>query len=302
MSGNGSFETHISVCLPVHNRGKTLARALESVTEQTKSPFEVIICDFSSTDDSREIIDNWISENDSRLKINYYQFDFAPNGADDWNKTIAFASGKYISILEGDDVFDSEHLAAAHFAFQTSPEIGLVIFPAINEKGFKSWSESGLIAGNIMLEHFGGFRLLAAPSQAIFCRLNGSNVPFSYNDSVYQYAPEMDLYLRIMKSGKSAFIIDSAPVYRGIGNRKRVSRLYYMDHFHYLERFVMMGHLSKFSAVKTLSKLSLTLHMRAIIRLIDGSHLGSLSDLFILSLESIYSLSRMVSSPIDGKE
>ena len=49
----------ISVIIPTYNRKKTLARAIQSVINQSLSPFEILIIDDGSNDGTEE----WVKEN-----------------------------------------------------------------------------------------------------------------------------------------------------------------------------------------------------------------------------------------------
>lgn len=62
----------ISVIIPVYNSQKTIIKSLESITNQLGSyNFEIIIINDGSTDASEDLINNFISENESLL-IKYY--------------------------------------------------------------------------------------------------------------------------------------------------------------------------------------------------------------------------------------
>lgn len=293
MANDKKLKKTISVCLPVFNREDTIARALASVIDQNYLPTEVIVCDFASTDNSAEIIEKWILENKTKIKIIYQQFDYAPQGVDDWNKTIQLASGDLISILEGDDIFPVDYLEKAMEVFQSSPTVGLTIFPSFNGKERKNWSYSGKKSAEEMLGHFTDLQLIAAPSQAVFSRLDNHHRRFLYNDTDYQYAPEMELYFRIMMTGREAFILNNPPVYRQRGNRKRILPLYYMDHFNFLEMLAKRGEVNLFRVLRTFSKLTLTLYARIIVRFVDGSQLGYTSDLASLTIRSLSFLIRL---------
>ena len=58
----------ISIIIPVYNSQKTIIKSLESITNQLGSyNFEIIIINDGSTDASEDLINNFISENESLL-------------------------------------------------------------------------------------------------------------------------------------------------------------------------------------------------------------------------------------------
>jgi len=93
-----------SVVIPLFNKEKYIIKTLNSVFQQTFSDFEIIIVDDGSTDRSITII-NEIE--DERLKINYQKNQGASAAR---NKGIKLAKGRYIALLDADDIWLENHL------------------------------------------------------------------------------------------------------------------------------------------------------------------------------------------------
>jgi glycosyltransferase involved in cell wall biosynthesis len=112
----------VSVLIANYNYAKYIGKALENMLCQTYPHFEVIICDDGSTDDSREIIEQYASR-DSRIK-----FVFKENGgvASALNTAYLQSSGQIICLLDADDTYLPEKLQRVVKAFTTNPEVGFV--------------------------------------------------------------------------------------------------------------------------------------------------------------------------------
>ena len=97
----------ISVIMPVYNREKYIGEAIESVLSQTYKNWELIIIDDGSTDTTYKIISEYANK-DSRIKIfkNNINLGISPSR----NKGLMFAKGKYIGILDSDDIILPETL------------------------------------------------------------------------------------------------------------------------------------------------------------------------------------------------
>ena len=82
----------ISVIIPVYNVYDYLEKCLNSLVKQTDKNFEVIIVNDGSTDNSQEIIDKFVLEND-----NMYSFKKENGGqASARNFGLQKATGEYI--------------------------------------------------------------------------------------------------------------------------------------------------------------------------------------------------------------
>ena len=100
----------ISVIMPLYNAAKYLEECLDSVLKQTLSQFELICINDASTDATLDILRDF-QNRDSRIKILINEKRLG--AAYSRNKGLKEAKGKYLSFLDGDDIFDEEMLATA---------------------------------------------------------------------------------------------------------------------------------------------------------------------------------------------
>ncbi len=96
----------ISIVIPSYNAKKFIAETIDSVINQSYTNWELIIIDDGSTDNSKLII-NEFCKADNRIKY-YYQNNSGVSVAR--NNGIRKAKGKYIALLDADDVFEKENL------------------------------------------------------------------------------------------------------------------------------------------------------------------------------------------------
>lgn len=96
----------VSVIMPAYNASYYIQQAIESVTAQTCSDWELIIVDDGSTDGTASIIANNVKQ-DSRIR-SFYQENGRQGKAR--NLGIAHAEGEYIAFLDADDLWMPEKL------------------------------------------------------------------------------------------------------------------------------------------------------------------------------------------------
>ncbi|MCK5417713.1 MAG: glycosyltransferase, partial [Desulfobacterales bacterium] len=100
-------EALVSVIVPTFNRPHMLKEALGSILSQTYRDFEIIVVNDGGTDVS-ELIQNF---QDPRIK--YFQQKRTTGPAAARNTGIKNAAGRYIALLDDDDIFYPEHLETA---------------------------------------------------------------------------------------------------------------------------------------------------------------------------------------------
>ncbi|MEP6803975.1 MAG: glycosyltransferase family 2 protein [Flavobacterium sp.] len=91
----------ISVVIPMYNSNSTILKTLNSIKNQTILPFEVIVVDDGSTDNSSSIVEDFMYVN-SNLKIQLLK---KVNGGVSTarNAGIKLAKGNWIALLDSDD-------------------------------------------------------------------------------------------------------------------------------------------------------------------------------------------------------
>jgi glycosyltransferase involved in cell wall biosynthesis len=113
----------VSICLPVYNGAKYLAKALDSALSQTHEDFELLIADDRSTDDSASVIENYTRQ-DKRIKSWTNKKNLGHYG--NYNACISKATGQYIKLFAQDDILERQLLERFVSVFQDNPQVSLV--------------------------------------------------------------------------------------------------------------------------------------------------------------------------------
>jgi glycosyltransferase involved in cell wall biosynthesis len=93
----------VSVIVPNYNHARFLRRRIDSILAQTFQDFELILLDDCSTDNSRFILRESLSDPRVRLEFNEVN---SGSPFKQWNKGVRLAQGKYVWIAESDDYAD----------------------------------------------------------------------------------------------------------------------------------------------------------------------------------------------------
>lgn len=119
---NFSHTPDISVILPTFNRAKVLARAVQSVIEQTFTDWELVVVDDGSTDNTYRLISAFM---DKRHSIRYMKHTNR-KAALSRNAGIQASFGRYITFLDSDDFYLPEHLESRFLYLEKHPETDLL--------------------------------------------------------------------------------------------------------------------------------------------------------------------------------
>ncbi len=117
-------ESLVSVILPVYNRERTVARAIDSVLAQTYRPLELIVVDDGSTDGTRGVLEGF----GPRITVIEQSHD-GPYVAR--NVGLRHARGSLVAFVDSDDAWLPDRLACQAPLLER-PEVGLVFGDAIH--------------------------------------------------------------------------------------------------------------------------------------------------------------------------
>jgi len=95
----------ISIIVPVYNRAKYITRCLDSILNQSLRDIEILVFDDCSTDNSVEIIQQYLGTNNQLIFIQNKKNIGLGNIR---NKGVELAQGKYIMFVDSDDWIASE--------------------------------------------------------------------------------------------------------------------------------------------------------------------------------------------------
>lgn len=119
----------ISVVIPLYNKEKSINATLQSVVEQTYTDWECIIINDGSTDNSLEVVKNFVDKfrisNFLSQGNDYFKFQILskPNGgvSSARNRGVMEAKGEYVAFLDGDDIWEPTYLEEAAKLIQDYP-------------------------------------------------------------------------------------------------------------------------------------------------------------------------------------
>ncbi len=109
----------ISIIIPLYNKERFIKDTLNSVLTQTFKDYEIIIIDDGSNDNSKSIISQF---GDKRLTV-YYNSNNGVSHARNFG--ISKSNSDLIALLDGDDIWESNHLENLYSLYKNFPHCGL---------------------------------------------------------------------------------------------------------------------------------------------------------------------------------
>jgi glycosyltransferase involved in cell wall biosynthesis len=194
----------VSVVMPVCNVEKYIDEAIVSVLNQTFSDFEFIIIDDGSEDNTWNILQTYTDDRIMLLR-NAANIGNYPSR----NRGIRVARGKYIAVMDGDDIAMPDRLEKQYLHLEAHPDlmaIGSYFMLSTETKKY----EPPLTHEDICFALLRSFNILH-PSFMILTKaihsLDG------YNET-YQYASDYDLLCRLSLTGRIEILPDILMTYR----------------------------------------------------------------------------------------
>jgi len=198
----------ISVLLATYQREDFIIEAIESVINQTYQNWELIIVDDGSTDNTRQLISNFIYNE----KIHYYYQENAGQ-ASALNHASTYAIGEYIAFVDSDNRWLPKRLELGLEAFRKKPNtiVAYANIIEIDMNGTETSRQnmprhSGNITAKLLCDNFVSFNTALVKAEA-FKQIDGFN-------GKMRRAPDYDLWLRTSTLGNFFFIPEFLAEYR----------------------------------------------------------------------------------------
>lgn len=96
----------VSIIIPIYNTSQYLSSCLNSVKEQSYKNLEIILVNDGSTDNSRDIAEEFVKK-DKRFKVIHLHNGGVSRAR---NKGMEIATGDYITFIDSDDIVSSKHI------------------------------------------------------------------------------------------------------------------------------------------------------------------------------------------------
>jgi glycosyltransferase involved in cell wall biosynthesis len=146
----------VSVIIPTYNMAHYLPQAVQSALGQSYANVEVQIVDDGSTDDTPHIVRQW--DGHSRVRV-HRQTNGGLSHAR--NQGVALSRGRFIALLDADDIWMPEKLSWQMPLFQGRPEVGVVYsdFERMDGEGHPlpkgpTHMHRGWVSGRLLIENF----------------------------------------------------------------------------------------------------------------------------------------------------
>lgn len=200
----------ISVVMPVYNRERYLKESIESILNQTFTDFEFIIVDDQSTDSSWQIIQEYAAK-DSRIVAikNTGKKGCYPAR----NCGHRLAKGKYIAVMDSDDISLPQRLQTQFDFMEQNPDIDIC---GSWMKSFGTEEKLTQTLGKHEEIRDLMFFSCAVPHQTAIYRTTNQKLFYSED---YASAQDYELFCRKMNEFKFANIPEVLLLYRVHGNQ-----------------------------------------------------------------------------------
>jgi glycosyltransferase involved in cell wall biosynthesis len=119
----------VSIITPTYNHGKFISDCIQSAQNQTFDDWEMLIMNDGSTDNTAEIAADF-AKNDQRIFLTNQSNVGIFKLSETYNLALAKARGKYIAILEGDDLWEPDKLERQVKSLDQNTDVVLAWSPA----------------------------------------------------------------------------------------------------------------------------------------------------------------------------
>ena len=197
----------ISVVIPTHNRPVELIRAINSVFDQSNLPHELIVVDDASFP---KISDDIFNGAPSNLTCKLISIEFSKGGNNARNIGIKLATGRYIALLDDDDVFENNKILVVSNKIKQFPEADVIYHRAkifmVNEGYYYFTKPKSVLDNSQLFEKLLIKNIIGGTPMVIFKKdifINSGE--FDLNIPALQ---DYELWIRFAKNGYLFLYVD----------------------------------------------------------------------------------------------
>ena len=208
----------VSIVIPVFNGLPHLVKTLESAREQTYSNIEIVVVDGGSDETTLHYLRS-IENSISRVE-------FLPQGtpvADTWSRSCELACGEFVKLLCQDDILHPTAIQSQVNFLLAEKDAGLVFSKrdiidvngsvvAKSRGGLRG--QSRVLDGRTALRfgYLAGANIFGEPEAVLF-RRSALTEHLPWNSAI-PYLIDMEMYARIMMSGKVGYLGETVGAFR----------------------------------------------------------------------------------------
>ena len=190
----------VSIVVPVYNGERYLTSALQSIFKQDYRPFEVIVVDDGSVDDSAKTARSF-------QQIHYiYQSNQGAAAAR--NTGVAAAQGELIAFLDADDVWVPHKLGVQADYLLRHPEVGYVVAKGRNFLESRT-NPPGWLTAELLMKEVSFLPSTLVVRKDIFYQVGEF-------DCSYVISEDTDWFFRARDAGVQGFVVPEMLLYRRI--------------------------------------------------------------------------------------
>lgn len=236
----------ISIVIPLYNKEKSITATLESVLAQSYTDYELIIVDDGSTDNSLNVVKEFVGQIDNRWIDDRLTIIFKKNGGvcSARNRGILEAKGEYVALLDGDDIWDRDYLVEQVKMIRDFPEAVMwgINFAETNNGQLIRKLATGLPGGyrgyvDNYFQMKGRISDLFCSSSVVLRREVFEKVGMF--DERIKYAEDTDMWWRVISTNKVAFYDRYMVFYQYDAENRAMRRTRQLKYFlpYYVEKY-----------------------------------------------------------------
>lgn len=113
----------LSIGLPVYNGAEHVGGAIESALNQTLTDFELVISDNASTDNTKEVCEQYLGSDE---RIRFHRNETNLGAAGNFNRVVELSRGRYFKFLGHDDIIYPTAMEKAVAVMEAEDDVSLV--------------------------------------------------------------------------------------------------------------------------------------------------------------------------------